>query len=91
MIPCLNIVGVATRVKIPSLSRFVVAMLRVWRAWVRSEEIAAPQWVAEDRRRRCHLQDGVCYLKEVDQCLECSCFVKLKSLLATEDCPRKLW
>lgn len=87
----LHIVGVARRVRLPSPIKFVAALLRVAGAVFRREDVFVPNWVMTGRQKICHENDGKCYVAEIDQCQECTCFVGLKSTLATEKCPKKFW
>lgn len=73
---------------IPNPFRFIAAMWRVlWSATVKAEDpIASPEVVAE-RTREC---DGCAYLRG-DQCSACKCFVGVKRLFTTEQCPKGFW
>lgn len=66
-------------------------MARAFRALFRRAPVLAPPRVAQERLTLCRLQDGDCYDAWSRQCKVCSCFVAVKTALATEECPRGLW
>jgi hypothetical protein len=65
------------------------AFQRMLKAYFRGDKLLVSGRVSARRRRlcnRCPRRDPV-----ADQCLECSCFLALKTELTTESCPLKKW
>lgn len=46
---------------------------------------------AVKRQNICAAQDGGCFDAAYDQCRVCTCHVSIKTLFATERCPRGKW
>lgn len=64
------------------------ALLRLVRAPFRREDkILADDYVVHVRRARC----AMCPFEQFKQCTRCTCFVDLKTFLATEECPDGRW
>jgi hypothetical protein len=74
----------------PNPFKFVAAMWRAFRSWIRGERVIVPQEVQDERSRKCH---NGCdhYDSDSDQCKLCTCFVALKVIFADEKCKVKRW
>ena len=70
---------------------FLAACGRVLAALVRGYPVLTPLDVADDRLHECHRRARVCYDPESGQCKMCSCYVTMKTVLATEKCPFGHW
>lgn len=57
----------------------------------RREPVIAPEEVVDYRLEECQRRDKVCYDGESGQCKLCSCYVAVKTILATEKCPLGVW
>lgn len=53
--------------------------------------VLVPLDVADERLSECEKRAKVCYDPESGQCKMCSCYVTVKTLLATEKCPFGYW
>jgi len=71
---------------LPNLGKAIVEFTR---ALFRETPIIASTDVIDERRRRC--SECVNYDAHRGQCLVCTCFANVKTLLATEKCPVKVW
>jgi hypothetical protein len=76
---------------LPSPLKFCAALWRVFAALLRRETMFSPDWLVKGRERICLSRSGDCYWPKSGQCRKCSCFIKLKTRLSTEECPRKFW
>lgn len=73
---------------IPNPFRLAAAVWRVVKtAFFKAEDPIASREVVAERTRTC---DG-CEFLDGDQCSVCSCFVGVKRLFTTEDCPKGYW
>lgn len=73
----------------PNPFRAVKALFRSIRAYYQGDRFIASGRVAAQRRKicnQCPRRDA-----ESDQCLECTCFLGLKTELTAESCPLKKW
>lgn len=76
-----------TRRTIPN---FLVALGRVLRqVFLRGEPFAVPTEVQDDRLAHCNTCEFL--VPDSRQCVKCTCFVDIKTLLSTESCPEKKW
>lgn len=73
----------------PNPLRALAALFRAGKAWFSRKDVFVTQEVADERMQIC-LE---CPEREPDlnQCKRCSCFLALKTELATESCPLKKW
>jgi len=71
----------------PNLKSAVSAARKVASAVWRRETVLVSSKVLERRRAKC----AKCPSNEGGQCVECTCFVRLKTLLKTEKCPLRKW
>lgn len=63
------------------------AVARVMRAWAKGEATLVDRDEKQTRREVC----GLCPENRGGRCQACGCWIRAKTLLATEDCPRGLW
>lgn len=70
---------------------FFAACGRVFWSLITGGPVFAPQDVADDRMTECERRNRSCYDGETGQCKMCSCFVAIKTSLATEKCPLGVW
>ena len=63
------------------------AIARAFWAFVTRKPVFVSNQVADTRKAIC----STCYLAHNGQCLECTCFIDTKVLLATEKCPLGRW
>lgn len=72
---------------IPNALRAIGRVLR--QIFLRREPFVVPSEVQDDRLARCN----ECEFLVLDsrQCVKCTCFVDVKTLLSTESCPEKKW
>lgn len=63
------------------------AVARVMAAGARGEAALVGRDEKQTRREVC----GLCPANVGGRCADCGCWIRAKSLLATEDCPRALW
>lgn len=63
------------------------AVARVTAAVARGEAVLVDRDEKQTRRAVC----GLCPANVGGRCADCGCWIRAKSLLATEDCPRALW
>lgn len=73
----------------PNPFRAVAALWRAVRAYFRKEEVFVTQEVADNRMQvclECPERDP-----DLNQCKRCSCFLALKTEMATEKCPLGKW
>lgn len=76
-----------TRRTIPN---FLAALGRVLRQiFLRREPFAVPAEVQDDRLALCNECEFL--VPDSRQCVKCTCFVDIKTLLSTESCPVKKW
>ena len=76
-------------IMIPNPAEAYRAGRRVVSAWWNYDPILVVQKTAEGRRAKCFGCGE--YDPLTGQCRACSCFVLIKSLAATEDCPKGYW
>ena len=53
--------------------------------------IFVPEEVADERLHECERRKMACFDAETGQCKLCSCYVAVKTILATEKCPLGHW
>lgn len=73
----------------PNPFKFAKALWRVAKAWFCGDEVVANRMLQWKREATCWECDR--YDKNFDQCQECSCFIRLKTVLKTESCPLDKW
>ncbi len=73
----------------PNPIKAAAALYRVARLYFRGDDFLVSGRVAARRRQICNQ----CPRRDpkTEQCLECSCFLSLKTELVSEDCPLSKW
>jgi hypothetical protein len=77
--------------KIPNPLKLIAAIYRLCFALAMRHSLIVDNATADERARECHRRDGDCYDAVYGQCRVCTCFVGIKTLFATESCPRGYW
>ena len=75
----------------PNLFELVGAFARMVGALLRRRALLVNQSVYTHRIGVCHYYVGDCFELKSGQCKDCTCFVHVKALFATEKCPRRHW
>jgi hypothetical protein len=78
-------------VKFPNFFKFCAAIARFSKALATGQPILVKPGVERERLNECKKRDGDCYEAWSGQCQVCTCFIGVKTLLATEKCPRGHW
>lgn len=71
----------------PDLNNAASAVARVAKAVAAGDSVLVSKASLDARRAVC----GSCERNLGGQCAECTCFIKLKTLLKTETCPLSKW
>lgn len=72
-----------------TISNFLAAIGRVLRQILRREPFAVPPDVQDTRLSFCNRCEFL--VPDSRQCVKCTCFVDIKTLLSTESCPERKW
>ncbi len=61
-----------------------------WAALTQKPLFVTPETAAR-RHAQCKARDGGCYDEVTGRCQVCTCYASVKTLFATEKCPRGHW
>jgi hypothetical protein len=72
-----------------TIPNFLAALGRVIRRILRREPFVVPAEAQDARLAQCNACEFL--VPDSRQCVKCTCFVDVKTLLSTESCPERKW